>query len=202
MKAFLYLVSVQIRRVLQHRADALMWCVVSALRITAGLVVIFTVYSFIPDIEGFDRNGCILIFAGYSIVTSVFYMLFPWTLWYSRRYIIEGRLLTLITKPYSPLLFLIGENYGREELLELITNFLLFVAVAIISNIPLWRVALLVALFVPGIMTISGIFLVVVSIGSRSPGVEQAFSPLMSLVQFAQYPTSIYPRAVRFFYIG
>ena len=199
VRGALFLVIVQIKRILQHRTDAIAWFVVAVLRLAVGLTVIFTVYSFIPSIEGFDAYACILVYAGYSFVTSLFYTLFPWTLWYSRRYIIEGRMLTMITKPIDPLLYLIGENFSCEEFLEAIANLLLFVIVAALSGVSWWRILALVALFVPSTMTVTGIFILVASLGARSHGIERAFSPITSMIDFAQYPTSIYPRGIRFF---
>ena len=198
MRAFFYLIGIQLRRVLQHRADALVWMLVSILRLLVGLGIIFTVYSFIPEIEGFDRYTCILLFAAYSMVSSVFYMLFAWTLWYSRRYLVEGKLMLILTKPLSPLLYLMGENFSREEVPDVIASTVLFFVASIILKAHPLQIFTMLAFLVPGVLTIAGLYLIVASIASRFHTVEQAFSPITEFMSFAEYPISIYPKAIQF----
>ena len=195
--AFLYLLSAKFRRILQSRYDALVWVLGISLHIIVDVAVIFAVYRFIPQIEGFDMYTCILIYSMYGIVTSVFYTLFPWTLWFSRSYVIDGNLITILTKPVSPLSLLIAQDSSAEELIYLLVRVLVYLFVVVKLEYDVLTILALSAGMIPGVMTIAGIFLLVACVGSRFPGAEEAFSPVTSLSDFSRYPTSIYPKALR-----
>ncbi len=57
---------------------------------------------------------------------------------------------------------------------------------------------LLFGFLIAGILGIVGLFLIIASISSKHPKMEEAFSPLMDMLDFAQYPISIYNAFVRF----
>lgn len=161
------------------------------------IAVIFAVYRFIPQIEGFDTYTCVLIYSMYGIVTSVFYTLFPWTLWFSRSYIIEGNLVTLLAKPASPLMLLIAKDSSAEEFIYLAVRVAVYIFAVVKLKFGFPIILALSAGMIPGILTIVGIFLLVACVSARYPGAEEAFSPVTSLSDFARYPTSIYPKALR-----
>jgi ABC-2 type transport system permease protein len=165
---------------------------------SVDLVVIFTVFSFVPHIEGFSTFTGILIYGMYGMVESIFFIFFAWTLWFSHRYIIQGDLITVLSRPSRALALLMATNASREELLYLAVRFAVFIFAVVKLRLTFLRSLALLACVIPGVLMLAGIFVIVACIGARYPKSEEAFTPLMQMIGFAKYPTSIYPRSVRF----
>lgn len=199
MKYFIGLLHLELKKSLSFRSDSLVWIFTSVTRAIINIIVIITIFSFIPTLKNFNANECILIYSIYLMVIGLFYAFFNWTLFYSNSYLINGKLTDVLIKPVNPLLFIIGQRFAFSEIIEFFTGFVLFIYSIIILKISILKTLSLLLLVGPGTLSIAGIFIIVASIARKFPKIDEAFNPLMSILDFAQYPVSIYPNMVKFF---
>ena len=129
---------------------------------------------------------------------SIFYCFFSWTLFFSSSYIISGKLSNVILKPVNPFLFISAQSFEPSELFSFIVGFVIFIYAVIISHISLIDAFFLILLIIPGILMLLGIFLIIASLAKYIPKIDESFTPLMSILNYAQYPTTIYPGFIKF----
>lgn len=100
--------------------------------------------------------------------------------------------------PVNPFLYLIFDNFALSEVFGIFTGFLIFTYSAYTLNLGIITVLFLFLFLIAGTLGIAGIFLITSSFSIKHPKIEEAFSPLMDMLNFAQYPISIYHEFIRF----
>ncbi len=199
MRYFFELILLNIKDQLSFGKDSILWLVVRLIEVLLGILIIIFVYDRVLDIEGFNREEAILIYSLYYISISIFYTFFSWTLWYSRSYLLNGKLSEILRYPINPFIFITGKSFSLSELFGVIYGVIIFIYSAIALNLTTFNIALLIIFLLIGSLGVIGIFLIIASAGSLFPRIEEAFSSLMTMLDFSQYPISIYGKNIRFF---
>ncbi len=163
-----------------------------------GILVLIFIFNNTPEIKGFNREECLLIYSLYTIAVDVFYCFFAWTLWYSSSYILDGNLSLVLQLPVNPFLYIVFDNFALSEIFGIVSGLIIFIYSAYVLNLSVFSIMLLSGFLIAGILGIVGLFLIIASVSSKYPKMEEAFSPLMDMLDFAQYPISIYNAFVRF----
>ncbi len=175
-----------------------MWTLTSIFRTLLHIFAVFVAFSQIVNIQGYTKYDYILIYSLYSIAESLFYMFFSWTLWFSSGYVVSGRLQSILTKPVNYIAYLTGTNFAISEFFSLIVGFVTFLTAAMLCRISIFKMISLLILVIPAVLCVSGFFLIIASLAVKVFKLESAFSSLISMMDFGQYPTGIYPKFLRF----
>lgn len=199
MNYFTGLILLNTKNSLSFGKDSLLWIIVRLLNSVIGVLVIFLLFSKTLQIEGFSREECLLIYALYIMSVDLFYSFFSWTLWYSNVYLLGGKLGNVLKLPVNPFLYITGSNFALSEIFGVINGFILFIYSSIVLDLNFFTMFFLLFFLILGTLSITGVFLIIASLGYKFPKIEEAFSPLMTLMQFAQYPITIYQKGIRFF---
>ncbi len=192
------LLTLNIKEQLSFKNDSILWLVVRTLDSIMGILVIIFIFNNTLEIKGFNREECLLIYSLYTISIDVFYCFFAWTLWYSNSYILQGKLTSVLRLPVNPFLYISFNNFSLAEVFGIISGLLIFIYSACVLNLTFLTIISLFLFLIAGTLGIVGVFLIVSSLSIKHPKIEEAFSPLMYMLDFAQYPISIYNSFVRF----
>ncbi len=192
------LLVLNIKEQLSFKNDSILWLIVRTLDSIMGILVILFIFNNTLEIQGFNREECLLIYSLYTISIDVFYCFFAWTLWYSNSYILQGKLSSVLRLPVNPFLYITFDNFALSEVFGIITGLLIFIYSACTLHLSILSILSLFLFLIAGTLGIVGLFLIVSSCSIKHPKIEEAFSPLMYMLDFAQYPISIYNGFVRF----
>lgn len=192
------LLVLKIKEQLSFKNDSILWLIVRVLNSIMGILVLVFIFNKTLEIKGFNREECLLIYSLYTMSVDVFYCFFAWTLWYSNTYILQGKLSLVLKLPVNPFLYITFDNFALSEVFGIITGLLIFIYSAYTLNLGIVTILSLFLFLSAGTLGIIGIFLIVSSFSIKYPKIEEAFSPLMDMLDFAQYPISIYSAFIRF----
>ncbi len=128
-------------------------------------------------------------------------MHFAWTLRFSERYIIERQLDVLLVRPLNPYFQVVAEGLGSsiQEIFSCLLGVLLMVLAASMLQLDwtfnnvLW---IGMGVFL-GVVILGGLFTILTALSFWVLGSASLASPLMSLMDFAQYPMDIYNKYIR-----
>lgn len=167
-----------------------------------GLIFIGVIFLHVPQIRGWRLEEILFVLGFFYATTGLFYMHFAWTLWFPQRYIIERRLDALLTRPINPYFQVIAEGLGSsiQEIFSCVLGMLLMAIASGMLSLD-WTLDKIVgialgALF--GVIILGGLFTILASLSFWVIGTASLASPLMELMEFAQYPMDIYNRYIRF----
>ena len=198
MNYFGSLINQQLKKVFSFGGDSVLWTLTSIFRTLLHVFVVFIAFSHVLEIQGYSKYDYILIYSLYSIAEALFYMFFSWTLWFSSGYVVSGELQSILTKPVNNILYLTGVNFAVSEVFFLIVGLITFCAAAILTGMSVIKMLLLLILIIPAVLCICGFFLLIAAFSVKVFKLESAFNSLISVMEFGQYPTKIYPKFLRF----
>lgn len=172
-----------------------------ALYQSLGLAFFAVVFAHVPQLAGWSFAEVLFIFGVFHVVSGLFYMLFAWTLWFSRRYLIERRLDVILVRPVPPLLQIAAEGIGNS--LAELNGVAIGVGIIAYAAVQLaWQpspvdVLVLFVGIVLGVLILGGIFTVLAMISFWARATSGVSRPLMQIIGFAQYPITIFPPLLR-----
>lgn len=164
----------------------------------AGLLTIWVVMSQVPSLNGWSLSEVLLIYGLITLAKSINHM-FADNLWtIGRQYIRTGSFDRFLVRPIDPLFHLLADRFCHDGIGNFLVGFVLVIysvrALGIAST-PLTWLILMVAVLSGGI-----IFIALNMITGTSAFWVMDSIPVMRVVfdfhLFAQYPLSIYPRAI------
>ncbi|MFO3796926.1 MAG: ABC transporter permease [Anaerolineales bacterium] len=170
-----------------------------------GLAFISLIFTHITELAGWNFAEVLFIFGVFQIVTSLFYLFFPWTLWFSRYYLLQRALDVILVRPFPPLLQVMAEGTGQG--LSELTGIVLGTGIVVYAfRILGWpssivTVGLLVFGIVCGALLLGGLFTSLAMLGFWAKASSSAATPLMEVLEFGQYPLTIYSPWLRWLFI-
>lgn len=191
-------IVIKLKTTFSFGGDSVTWLFANILRICTEIFVIFILFEMIPVLQGFSFNECLLIYSVYTVSVSLFYCFFSWTLFYSREYIISGNLIHILSKPVNVFFYISARSFSPAEFLSVILGLLIFVYSAAAAGMSALNALYVLLMAIPGIMMLSGIFLIFASMANKIPKIDESFDSLMSMINYAQYPVNMYPSLIRF----
>ncbi|MFN3346625.1 MAG: ABC transporter permease [Candidatus Bipolaricaulaceae bacterium] len=161
-----------------------------------GLAFISVIFAHVPELAGWSLAEILLIFGVFQMVTSLFYLFFPWTLWFSRHYLLRRALDVILVRPFPPLLQVMAEGTGQG--LSELTGVVLGMGIVVYAFRVLDRqlsvagVGLLLLGVACGTLILGGLFTLLAMLGFWAKASSSAATPLMEILEFGQYPLTIY----------
>lgn len=197
--AFLWL-SLKSRWV--DRGDFLIGAVSIALHQGLGIAFLSVVFGHIPRLAGWSFPEVLLVFGAFHTVTGLFYLVFSWTMWFSNVYLINRRLDAVLCRPVPALLQIVAEGVGRS--LAELPGLAFGVAILAYSagrmglEVSLPQVIVFAFLLLAGAATLGGLFTLLALSAFWFRATRSAAEPLLPVLDFAQYPLTIYAGWLRF----
>lgn len=184
------------------RGDFLIGALSIALHQGLGIAFLGVVFGHIPYLAGWEFPEVLFVFGAFHIVTSLFYFFFSWTLWFSDLYLVNRRLDAILCRPVPALLQIVSEGAGRSlaELPGLVFGaaILAYAANRLALEIsPLEGVAFAL-LLLAGAAILGGLFTLLALSAFWFGATRSAAEPLLPVLDFAQYPLTIYAGWLRF----
>lgn len=197
MELFFKIIIIRLKKIFVYKSDSLIWLFTNIIRTIIDIIVILTLYIYVPTIKGFNINECFMIYSIFAMVSSLFYMFFSWTLWFSSGYLINGKIIEIINKPVNTLFYLIADNFAYSEIFGFIIGLIIYIYSCHSLQLDIFKSLLLVFTVIPGMIIVTGLFLIIASIAHRFPKIEEGFTPIMTMMDYAHYPITIYPKIIR-----
>lgn len=179
------------------------WVEVLSVALYQGLGIAFlsVVFGHVTELAGWSFGEVLFIFGAFQVVTSLFYLFFPWTLWFSDHYLVQRALDVILVRPMPPFLQVMAEGTGAG-LSELTGVVLGAGIIAFASRTIGWRpttidLALFIVALFCGVLILGGMFTSLAMLGFWVKATSSAATPLMEILEFAQYPLTVYPSWLR-----
>jgi len=184
------------------RGDFLIGAISIALHQGLGIAFLSVVFGHIPQLAGWSFPEVLFIFGAFHTVTGLFYLVFSWTMWFSNVYLVNRRLDVVLCRPAPALLQIIAEGIGRSlaELPGLAFGIaiLVYSARQMSMAISLPQALVFALLVLAGAATLGGLFTLLALSSFWFGATRSAAEPLLPVLDFAQYPLTIYAKWLRF----
>lgn len=164
-----------------------------------NLVFILVVFQHTPFINGWSRDEIIFIY-GFFLIPYALYSTF-FNLWnFQERYIIQGEMDRVLTRPAHNLFQVMLENMEPESLAGAVTGFFImsYAAIRLQLEISWYDPFMFILLIVSGAMIYGGVYTGIAAIGFFSDS-KTGISPMIFNIQnYGRYPVDIYNKTIRF----
>jgi ABC-2 type transport system permease protein len=166
------------------------------------VVFISVLFSHIPDIKGWSFYEILFMYGFYQIVSGAFYSVFSWTLWFPSAYVMHRKLDQILISPASPYYLITCEEFGKS-VMEFITvalgiGVMIYACLHLDLHFTFSMLIQLIILLVSGCLILGGVFTAITASAFWLKSEISLASLFMELMDFAQYPATIYPRWLRF----
>ncbi|MCS7197820.1 MAG: ABC-2 family transporter protein [Candidatus Bipolaricaulota bacterium] len=129
------------------------------------------------------------------------HMHFASTLWFHQRYIVERQLDVVLVRPINPYFQVLAEGLGSiQEIFSCALGALLMAMASTMLSLD-WTLDKILGLVLEvffGVLILGGLFTLLAALSFWVVGTKSFASPLMALMDFAQYPMEIYNRYIQF----
>jgi len=184
------------------RGDFLIGALSIALHQGLGIAFLGVVFGNVPHLAGWEFAEVLFVFGSFHTVTSLFYFFFSWTLWFSDLYLVNRRLDAILCRPVPALLQIIAEGAGRSlaELpgLAFGVTILTYSANRLVLEVSPPKGVALALLLLAGVAVLGGLFTLLALSAFWFRATRSAAEPLLPVLDFAQYPLTIYSGWLRF----
>ncbi|MFH1609013.1 MAG: ABC-2 family transporter protein, partial [Candidatus Bipolaricaulota bacterium] len=161
-----------------------------------GLVFLSVIFGHVTELAGWNFSEVLFVFGTFQVVTALFYLFFAWTLWFSDINLLRRRLDVILARPLPPFLQVMAEGAGQS--LSEVSGVALGVGILVYATRGLaWQptvgeLAFFVLGLLAGLLILGGLFVTLAMLGFWAKATSSAATPLMEILEFAQYPLSIY----------
>lgn len=188
-----------IKTLIEYRADFILGLIGFILVQFAGVVFIKLIFSTIPDLSGWSFYEILFIY-GFAQIPRGIDHVFTDNLWMlSGQIIVDGKFDKYLIRPLNPLFQLIAEKFQPDGFGEIVIGIILVVISS--SNLGLnytfVKLILLIFAIVCASFIYTAIKLAVASIAFWIKFAQSYLFMTYQLSNFAKYPMSIYPSAIR-----
>jgi len=191
----------QLKQAMVDRGDFMVGFITILTYQGLGLAFIGVVFLNVPEIRGWRFAEILFILGFFHVTSGLFYMHFSWTIWFARHYILGRELDRLLIRPLDPYFQVMAEGLGSsmQEIFSCILGVIMMVIAAGLLQIH-WTLDKVLWIFlgvILGVIILGGFFTLLAASSFWVVGSTSLASPLMSFMEFAQYPLEIYSRALR-----
>lgn len=183
---------------LVYRWDFIAQFVTDLMFQVVNLVFILVIFKHTTDLSGWSQ-GEILFIYGYFLIPWSLFMSFInlWT--FNERYIIQGELDRILTRPVHSLLQIIMENMTPESLVGAINGFIVMAwGMSTLDIEWTWYDPLLLVLFVfGGFFVYAGINIALTSISLYTDSKTDIQPIMFNIGNYGRYPINIYHRIMQ-----
>ncbi|MCZ7645651.1 MAG: ABC-2 family transporter protein [Planctomycetota bacterium] len=194
---WLYLVQA-VKTRLEYRADFLMECLAALLQQAAGLLVLAFLFEKIEILQDWRREEVFFIY-GFGLLPRALFDAFAMNFYmFSDRYLVQGEMDRLLLRPLSSLFQMLMEGISFDFLADLTLG----IAVVTYASSKLglvwtWESGLALGALVLGAWgVLMGVFLSLTALSFWSQERVGLIPPVYNLLNFAQYPLTIFNKLV------
>lgn len=184
---------------LQYRTDLVVEFLSDLLFQAVNLIFILVVFGHTQFLAGWSRDEIIFIYGFFLVPFAIFSSFF--NIWdFNDRYIVQGEMDRILTRPIHSLFQVILERLELESLFGVITGIIVMTYAGIRLDLTLtwYDPFLFVFMVIGGALIYGGIFIMLASIGFWSDA-KTAIMPMMyNIGNYGRYPVDIYNPVIRF----
>jgi ABC-2 type transport system permease protein len=184
---------------LQYRADMFVELLSDLLFQGVNLVFILVVFGHTQFLSGWSREEIIFIYGFFLVPYALFSAFF--NIWdFNERYIVNGEMDRILTRPIHSLFQVILERMELESLFGAITGMIVMGYAASKLNLTFhWYDPLIfMVMVIGGALVYGGIFISLASIGFWSDAKTSIMPTMYNIGNYGRYPVDIYNRVIRF----
>lgn len=184
---------------LEYRGDLLAGLLAEVLQQGVTLTFLAVIFASVPTLAGWSRPEVYFVYAVYQLSFALGDMLSGsvWSL--GERYIVRGELDRILLRPVSPLLQLLLEGVAAEQFTQLAAGLVILLWAWRAAGLRLawWMPPLLLSGVAAGAVIFLAVFLALACLAFFVDGRTGIMPLVYNLTAYAQYPTTIYGRALR-----
>jgi ABC-2 type transport system permease protein len=199
LSIFFQYVGQYMKTKLQYRADMFVELLSDLLFQGVNLVFILVVFGHTQFLSGWSREEIIFIYGFFLVPYSLFSAFF--NIWdFNERYIVNGEMDRILTRPIHSLFQVILERMELESLFGAITGMIVMGYAASKLNLTFhWYDPLIfMVMVIGGALVYGGIFISLASIGFWSDAKTSIMPTMYNIGNYGRYPVDIYNRVIRF----
>jgi ABC-2 type transport system permease protein len=199
LSIFFQYVGQYMKTKLQYRADMFVELLSDLLFQGVNLVFILVVFGHTQFLSGWSREEIIFIYGFFLVPYALFSAFF--NIWdFNERYIVNGEMDRILTRPIHSLFQVILERMELESLFGAITGMIVMGYAAAKLNLTFhWYDPLIFMIMViGGALVYGGIFISLASIGFWSDAKTSIMPTMYNIGNYGRYPVDIYNRVIRF----
>lgn len=178
---------------LAYRGDLLASAASNVLIVCTGLVFLLALMQQVPAMGAWSRAQMVFCWGFAECAIGVLYLLFGGLFVANHRYILGGELDRTLVRPANPLLQVLCENLGLDDVsVVLVGSGVMAWAAPGIAEVPAWRWALLPLFLLSATFTLGGCLVGFVSVGLRLHHRGTAVGLVSHLAVFNRYPIDLF----------
>ena len=184
---------------LQYRTDMFVEIFSNLLFQAVNLIFILVVFGHTQLLSGWSREEIIFIYGFFLVPFAIFSSFF--NIWdFNERYIVQGEMDRILTRPIHSLFQVILERMKLESLFGAFTGIIvMFYAGSQLQLAIHWYDPFIFVLFVfGGVFVYGGVFILLASISFWSDAKTSIMPMMYNIGNYGRYPVDIYNRIIRF----
>ncbi len=182
-----------------YRWDFFVECLSAMLAQATGLMVIFIIFSRTQSLGEWGRWEVIFIYSMGMMAQAIFGAVSHSFWMFASRYIMNGEMDRMLTRPVNPLLQIIIENFQIEVFVNIITAVILLMISAQRLGLHLGplQVLMLCGLVLSSGMILIGVFLFLITLSFWFEDRVGIIPPVYNLMAFGRYPLTLFHTSIQ-----
>ena len=198
MAIILHLTRQRLKAALAYRGDLVASAASNVLIVCTGLVFLLALMERVPSMGVWSRAQMVFCWGFAECAIGVLYLLFGGLFVANHRYILGGELDRTLVRPANPLLQVLAENLGIDDIsVILVGGGVMAWASPGLGDVPAWRWLLLPVFLVCAALTLGGLLVGFVSVGLRLHHRGTAVGLVSHLAIFNRYPIDLFGLPLR-----
>lgn len=184
---------------LEYRTDMVIEVISDLLFQAVNLIFILVVFGHTQFLSGWNREEIIFIYGFFLVPFAIFGAFF--NIWdFNERYIVQGEMDRILTRPIHSLFQIILERMELESLFGIITGIavMYYAASGLDLSFHWYDPFIFIAMVFGGVLVYGGIFISLASIGFWSDAKTSIMPMMYNIGNYGRYPVDIYNNVIRF----
>ena len=176
------------------------WLLITGKLIRMGLVLLMitSIFNFVPVLAGYTRAEALLFFATFNVVDILAQALFFRGFWFTQKWVREGEFDHFLRYPINPLFLNAFKITDWMDILTLVPAAAILVyTFSLFPSIHPWFFFLYALLVLNGVLIAFAINVFIAALNFYTPETENAFLLYRDLMYTARFPTEIFGEPLR-----
>jgi ABC-2 type transport system permease protein len=176
------------------------WLLIAGKLIRMGLVLLMiaSIFNFVPVLADYTRAETLLFFATFNIIDILAQAIFFRGFWFTQKWVREGEFDHFLKYPINPLFMNAFKITDWMDILTLIPAVaILIYTFSLFGSIHPWFLFLYCLLVLNGVLIAFAINVFIASLNFYTPETENAFLLYRDLMYTARFPTEIFGEPLR-----
>ncbi|KDE50311.1 MULTISPECIES: ABC-2 family transporter protein [Geobacillus] len=184
---------------LQYRADLFVEWLSDFMAQAVNLVFLLVVFGHTTLLHGWSRDEILFIYGFFLVPYAVFGAFF--NLWdFNERYIVQGEMDRVLTRPLNSLFQIVLERMELESLLGAVPGLIimLYAGSRLSLSFHWYDVFVFILLVIGGVLIYAGIFISLATISFFADARTSIMPMMYNISSYGRYPIDIYHRVIRY----